>query len=112
MPGGPIDPNRILSLIKGGAPWRDDGIVVGGAHKRLVPNSGIWQTANEGHHLSAATYDVLKNCTPAGSGRFSLRVAGSGHHPPAGNVFTLAGITYQLASTMIGGVPWAVHQTV
>ena len=94
MPGGPIDPNRIISLIKGGAPYRDEGVVVGGARKRLVPESGIWQIANEGHHLSAATYDVLKNCTPAG------------------NVFTLAGVTYQLASTMIGGVPWAAYQTV
>lgn len=94
MPGGPIDPNRVISLIKSGAPYRDEGIVLGGARKRLVPESGIWQTANDGHHLSLETYNVLLNCVPAG------------------NVFTTNGVTYQLAPTVLNGVPWAVHQPV
>lgn len=92
-PGGPIDPNRLITLIKNGAPWRDDGIVVGGARKRLVPEGGAWQTANEGHRLSPETYDLLNRCTPNG------------------HLFTVDRVTYKLAPTTIGGVPWAVQQT-
>lgn len=94
MPGGPIDPNRVISLIKAGAPYRDEGIVLGGTRKRLVPENGIWQTANDGHHLSAETYNVLLNSSPTG------------------NVFVFNGVTYQLAPVLSNGVSWAVHQQV
>lgn len=94
MPGGPIDPNRIISLINSGTPYQDEGLLVGRNVKRLDPAGGHWSIAEEGHHLSRETYDILRSCTPNG------------------NLFTVGSITYQLASVAIGSVLWAVHQTV
>lgn len=95
MPGGPIDPNRIISLIKSGTPYQDEGLLVGRDVKRLDPAGGHWSLANAGHHLSSETYDILLRCTPI-----------------AGNLFTVGSNTYQLASEARGSVLWAVHQTV
>lgn len=93
MPGGPIDPNRIISLIKSGTPYQDEGLLVGRDVKRLDPAGGHWSLASAGHHLSRETYDILRSCTPNG------------------NLFVVGSNTYQLASVANGSLLWAVHQT-
>jgi hypothetical protein len=93
---GPIDPDKLKTLIQGGARWRDDHLVVNGQDRWLTNSGGIWDVTpnNTGIKLSQNSFNLIDS---ANVDRGYL-VAG--------------GITFELRAESAAGALWASSTTI
>lgn len=88
---GPTDPDRIKTLIQGGARWRDNHLVVNGQDKWLVAQNGVWDvtSSSNGVQISQNIFNLL-----------------AGANVDRG-FLVLGGITFELRPESFGGAQWA-----
>ena len=67
MPGsGPIDPDKILQIIHGGADHQPDHLMVSGQARWLRVDGGAWEIADTSCvRIDRAAFDALQSADPA-----------------------------------------------
>ncbi len=93
MPGsGPTDPETIIKLIRDGAGWMSNALLMGSTLMYLtIARNNTWDTtARPGHYISGYTFGLLSTLPRVVNG-----------------LFTVNGTTYKLASVERDGALWA-----
>lgn len=93
MPGsGPTDPEIIIKLIREGAGWLSNALLIDRTLTYLtITRSNVWDTtARPGHYLSGFTFGLLTTLPRVVDG-----------------LFTVNSTTYKLASVERNGALWA-----